>query len=88
MDLGPLTVDHHRLRAKAYTTKYLRHFEAREPVKEWDDRIRLYSLKEIFINSGRFPGTQFRQRYFAAISSSLRMCHWFIIVNEVLSLLA
>ena len=63
MDLGTLSVDHHRLRAKAYKREYLRHFEASEPVNEWDDRIRLYSLKELFINSALFPGSQVRDRY-------------------------
>ena len=62
MELGTLSVDHHRLRAKAYKREYLRHFEASEPVNEWDDRIRLYSLKELFINSALFPGSQVRDR--------------------------
>ena len=48
---------------KAYKREYLRHFEASEPVNEWDDRIRLYSLKELFINSALFPGSQVRDRY-------------------------
>ncbi len=62
MKLGSLTVNHHRLRVKVYKREYLRHFEASEPVNEWDDRIRLYSLKELFINSALFPGSQVRAR--------------------------
>ena len=62
MELGTLSVDHHRLRAKAYKREYLRHFEASEPVNEWGDRLRLYSMKELFINSALFPGSQVRAR--------------------------
>lgn len=45
MELGIWQTDHHRMKLKAYRIEYLRNFEASEPVDQWDDRNRLYSVK-------------------------------------------
>ncbi|KAI4272772.1 MAG: hypothetical protein LQ337_005070 [Flavoplaca oasis] len=49
------------LRAKVYSKNYLRNFEAAEPVDEWEDRNRLYSLKYNLNYSGGHPGNVTRQ---------------------------
>ncbi|KAI4175544.1 MAG: hypothetical protein LQ343_001533, partial [Gyalolechia ehrenbergii] len=48
------------LRAKVYSKKYLHNFEAAEPVEEWEDRNRLYSLKYNLNYSGGHPGNATR----------------------------
>ena len=62
MEIASWTCKQHKLRAKAYKREYLKHFHASEPVDEWDDRSRLYGLKELLINSAHFPGSNVRQR--------------------------
>lgn len=62
MEIASWTCKHHKLRARAYKREYLRHFDASEPVDEWEDRSRLYGLKELLINSAHFPGSTVRER--------------------------
>ena len=60
MELGIWRCDHHRLKSKAYKIDYLRNFEASEPVDEWDDRNRLYSVKTQLMYSAHVPGSNVR----------------------------
>ena len=60
MELGIWRTDHHKINSKAYRTEYLRNYEASEPVEEWDDRNRLYSVKTQLMYSAHVPGTQVR----------------------------
>lgn len=47
-------------RSDAYTREYLRNFPAAEPVEEFDDRNRLYSLKYNLNYSAGHPGSAMR----------------------------
>ena len=60
MELGIWRTEHHRMKSKAYKVEYLRNFEASEPVDEWDDRNRLYSVKTQLMYSAHVPGTKVR----------------------------
>lgn len=60
MEIGIWRTDHHRMRSKAYKIEYLRNFEASEPVDEWDDRNRLYSIKTQLMYSAHVPGSRVR----------------------------
>lgn len=60
MELGIWRTDHHRMKSKAYRIEYLRNFEASEPVDQWDDRNRLYSVKTQLMYSAHVPGTKVR----------------------------
>ena len=62
MEIGMWRTDHHRLKAKAYRREYLRNFEPTEPVEEWDDRNRLYSIKTKLMYSAHVPGTKVRNQ--------------------------
>jgi protein-ribulosamine 3-kinase len=62
LELGQWRCNHRHLRAKAYKKEYLRHFAASEPVAEWDDRNRLYSLNEQIMYSAHVPGTDVRHQ--------------------------
>ena len=44
-------------RSKTYMAHYLRHFPAAEPVDEFDDRNRLYSIKVAINYSAMRPGS-------------------------------
>lgn len=46
MATGMWRVDHHRMNAKKYRNEYFKVFEPDEPVEEYDDRDRLYCVKE------------------------------------------
>jgi protein-ribulosamine 3-kinase len=39
-----------------YFSQYLRHFRPSEPVEQWDDRIRLYSIKFNLAHMIGWPG--------------------------------
>ena len=60
MELGIWRTDHHQMKSKAYKVEYLRNFEASEPVDEWDDRNRLYSVKTQLMYSAHVPGSKVR----------------------------
>lgn len=55
-------VDHHRMKAKVYKKEYLRNMEIGEPVEEFDDRNRLYSVKTKLMYSAHVPGTRVRKQ--------------------------
>jgi protein-ribulosamine 3-kinase len=64
MDLGQWRADFcSHLRSKVYVRAYLRHYPAAEPVDEFDDRNRLYSLKGTINYSAGHPGCIVRQSY-------------------------
>ncbi|KAL9044065.1 MAG: hypothetical protein Q9214_002772 [Letrouitia sp. 1 TL-2023] len=48
-------------REQVYSRNYKRNFEAAEPIEEWDDRNRLYSLKYNLNYSGGHPGSVTRE---------------------------
>ena len=50
-------------RADVYSMNYRRNYKAAEPLDEWDDRNRLYSLKYNLNYSGGHPGNVTRQTY-------------------------
>ncbi|OIW32469.1 hypothetical protein CONLIGDRAFT_653146 [Coniochaeta ligniaria NRRL 30616] len=57
MDLGQWRADFcSHLRSKIYSRKYLRYYPSAEPVEEFDDRNRLYSLKGTINYSAGHPG--------------------------------
>ncbi|KAH0558951.1 hypothetical protein GP486_004422 [Trichoglossum hirsutum] len=49
------------LRSRIYTRRYLRNYPAAEPVEEFDDRNRLYSIKSSINYSAGHPGNVMRQ---------------------------
>ena len=62
MDLGPWRADFcSHVRSPVYTQQYLRYYRAAEPVDEFDDRNRLYSLKGTLNYSAGHPGCIVRQ---------------------------
>lgn len=62
MAIGMWRVDHHHMKAKEYRSEYFKLFEPDEPVKEYDDRNRLYCLKEKIMYSAHVPGTKAREQ--------------------------
>lgn len=64
MDLGQWRCEWgQHLRAEVYWKNYLRNFEGAEPVEEWEDRNRLYSLKYNLNYSGGHAGNVTRTTY-------------------------
>jgi fructosamine-3-kinase len=62
MDLGQWRADFcSHLRSKIYTRHYLRNYPPAEPVEEFDDRNRLYSMKSTINYSAGHPGCIVRQ---------------------------
>ena len=62
MELGMWRTEHHRLKAKVYKREYMRNMEPSEPIEEWDDRNRLYSVKTKLMYSAHVPGTSVRHQ--------------------------
>lgn len=60
MAIGMWRVDHHHMKAKEYRNEYFKVFEPDEPVEEYDDRNRLYCVKEKIMYSAHVPGTKAR----------------------------
>jgi protein-ribulosamine 3-kinase len=60
MAIGMWRVDHHHMKAKEYRNEYFKNFEPDEPVEEYDDRNRLYCIKEKIMYSAHVPGTKAR----------------------------
>jgi fructosamine-3-kinase len=56
MAVGMWRVRHHKMNAPAYREEYFRNFAPDEPVSEFDDRNRLYSIKETIMYSALKPG--------------------------------
>jgi protein-ribulosamine 3-kinase len=62
MELGHWRVEFSsHFRSEIYTQHYLRNYPAAEPVEEFDDRNRLYSLKASINYSAGHPGDTMRQ---------------------------
>jgi protein-ribulosamine 3-kinase len=62
MEIGIWRVEHHRMKAKAYTREYLRRADPSEPVDEFDDRNRLYNIKTKLMWSALVAGTNVRHQ--------------------------
>lgn len=60
MAVGMWRVDHHHMNGKEYRNEYFKTFEPDEPVEDYDDRNRLYSIKEMLMYSAHIPGTKAR----------------------------
>ncbi|KAI8633637.1 Fructosamine kinase-domain-containing protein [Xylariaceae sp. FL1651] len=60
MAIGMWRVDHHHMKAKEYRNEYFKLFEPDEPMEEYDDRNRLYAIKERIMYSAHVPGTKAR----------------------------
>jgi fructosamine-3-kinase len=60
MAIGMWRVDHHHMKAKEYRNEYFSSFEPDEPVEDYDDRNRLYCVKERLMYSAHVPGTKAR----------------------------
>lgn len=55
-------VEHHRMKAKIFKKEYLRNMAIDDPVEEFDDRNRLYSVKTKLMYSAHVPGTSVRNQ--------------------------
>ena len=62
MEIEMWRTEHHRLHAEVYRREYLRNFAPAEPVEEWDDRNRLYSVKTKLMYSAHVPGSEVRKQ--------------------------
>lgn len=51
MELGMWATEHHKMTSPRYLEEYSRHMQPSEPVNEFEDRIRLYSLKNYLMYS-------------------------------------
>jgi fructosamine-3-kinase len=60
MAIGMWRVNHHLMNEPKYRDSYFKLFERDEPVDEYDDRNRLYSLKEKIMYSAHVPDTEAR----------------------------
>ncbi|KAI0602217.1 Fructosamine/Ketosamine-3-kinase [Biscogniauxia sp. FL1348] len=60
-EVGIWRCAHHKMNDKKYRSEYFKNFEPSEPVEEFDDRNRLYSVETLIINSAHFPGAKTRQ---------------------------
>ena len=60
MAAGMWRVDHYHMKAKEYRNEYFKNFETDEPVEQYDDRNRLYCVKEKIMYSAHVPGSKAR----------------------------
>ncbi|KAI1777246.1 Fructosamine kinase-domain-containing protein [Hypoxylon cercidicola] len=60
-EIGIWRREHHQMKAKEYRNEYFKNYEPSEPIEEFDDRNRLYSVETLIINSAHFPGAKTRQ---------------------------
>ncbi|KAH9883934.1 Fructosamine/Ketosamine-3-kinase [Xylariomycetidae sp. FL2044] len=60
-ELGIWRCAHHQMKDARYREEYLKHYGMSEPVEEFDDRNRLYSVETLIINSAHYPGAHTRQ---------------------------
>lgn len=58
--MGMWRVDHHNMADKEYRSQYFINYEPDEPAEEWDDRNRLYAIKERIMYSAHVQGTKAR----------------------------
>ncbi|KAJ5646091.1 hypothetical protein N7490_002463 [Penicillium lividum] len=61
-EVGIWRCEHHNMKGEEYRNEYFRNYMPSEPIEEFDDRNRLYSVETLLINSAHFPGSQTRQR--------------------------
>ena len=62
MDVAMWRSERVRFRSKTYTRQYLRNVGISEPADEFDDRIRLYSIKHTINHSVHNKGSYFREK--------------------------
>ncbi|KAI1264750.1 Fructosamine kinase-domain-containing protein [Xylariaceae sp. FL1019] len=62
MAVGMWRVDHHRMSSEVYRDEYFKLLAPDEPREEYDDRNRLYAIKERIMYSAHIPGSQARVR--------------------------
>ncbi|KAI0894727.1 Fructosamine/Ketosamine-3-kinase [Annulohypoxylon nitens] len=60
-EVGIWRCEHHQMKAKEYRNEYFKNYKPSEPLEEFDDRNRLYSVETLIINSAHFPGANTRQ---------------------------
>lgn len=60
MEIAVWRVEHHRMKADIFKKEYIRNAGIHEPIEEFDDRIRLYSVKTKLMYSAHVPGTSVR----------------------------
>jgi protein-ribulosamine 3-kinase len=60
MGVGMWRVEHHQMNPPKYRDEYFKAFNPDEPTDDYDDRNRLYSLKEKIMYSAHVPGTKAR----------------------------
>ena len=61
-EVGIWRCEHHQMHDEDYRNEYFKNYEPSEPVEEFDDRNRLYSVETLLINSAHFPGSATRNR--------------------------
>ena len=62
MELGMWATEHHKMTSPRYLEEYLRHMPPSEPANEFEDRVRLYSLKNYLMYSANCRLQDTRQR--------------------------
>lgn len=62
MELGMWVVDHHRMTSSKYLSEHLKQIKPSEPAVAFDDRIRLYSVKNYLMCSAHCRGHYVRNR--------------------------
>ena len=62
MELGMWATEHHKMTSPRYLEEYSKHMQPSEPANEFEDRIRLYSLKYYFMYSANCRLQSPRQR--------------------------
>ncbi|KAI1506316.1 Fructosamine/Ketosamine-3-kinase [Biscogniauxia marginata] len=60
-ELGIWRCEHHEMKDTAYRDEYLKNFGPSEPREELEDRVRLYSVETLIMNSDHFPGAETRR---------------------------
>lgn len=60
MEMGIWRTDHHNLTDQAYREEYFKRFKPDEPVEDYDDRNRLYSVAARLSYSAHVPGSEAR----------------------------
>jgi len=61
-EVGIWRCEHHQMHDEEYRNEYFKNYEPSEPIEEFDDRNRLYSVETLLINSAHFPGSETRSR--------------------------
>lgn len=61
-EVGIWRCEHHQMHGDQYRDEYFKNYEPSEPIEEFDDRNRLYSVETLLINSAHYPGSVTRRR--------------------------